>query len=224
MSQVRGRMLFAVLAITGMAAAGCGGTSEQIDRVAATATPEMSTPEMGTGTPGASPTGAAADVERVGTVALHAVPDSEVVSMNASDDEKSWYVWVASKDGEKHKMTIDSMSGKVTQGPEAQKSSDEEKSKTQELVKAAKIDYAEAAGKMLTEFPGGRLTKLKLTMENAETLWKGTVEDAQKAEHKVAVNAVTGEMVAPTGTMSPGETGGESPTETGTMMPSPTES
>lgn len=218
MSQVRGRMLFAMLAVAGMAATGCGSTSDQMDNVAATATPGMTSPG-GTEAPGmVGPTGVEA-IQRVGAVALGAVPDSKIVSMKSENDGKKWEVVTASKDGEKHQMTIDPQSRKVTKGPEAEKSSSQEKSQTQQLLKAAKVDYKEAADKMLGAFPGSSLKKLKLTKGDSRTVWKGTVEDADKTEHKVLVNAATGALIGgPGGTMSPGES------PTGTMMPSPTQS
>jgi uncharacterized membrane protein YkoI len=210
-------MLFAALAITAMAAAGCGSTSGPKENVGATATPE--TPGMNTGTPGsASPTGGVTDIERVGAVALRAVPDSTLVAMKSEESGKVWKVRVITADGIEHRMTIDAEKAKVTSGPEVKQEDAKQKAEDQKLVKAAKIDYVEAAQKMLSQYPGGRLTDLKLDMKNGAAFWEGNVVDEHDTKHMVRLNAETGELMAtPSGSMSPASPGAS-------MTPSPSQS
>jgi uncharacterized membrane protein YkoI len=214
-------MLFAVLAITAIAAVGCGGKSEPIENVAATATPGMSTSDMGTGTPGtASPTGGIADIERVGAVALRAVPDSTLVSMKAEDGGKAWRVLVVTADGVVHRMTVNAVSAKVTSGPEAKRENAKEKAELQKLIKKAKIDYVEAAQKILSDVPG-RITELRLQSDKGVAVWMAEVMDQHGTMHRVKLNAETGQLLAtPSGTTSP--SGSMSPG--GSMSPSPSES
>jgi uncharacterized membrane protein YkoI len=210
MSQHRGRRLFAVLAIAALAT-GCGGGSEQLENVAATETPGMGTesPGMtspGTESPGTATPGGVADVEKVGQAAVKAVPNGTVIKMDADDEGKVWDVTVLDEDGELQLVKIDAQSGKVTAPPTAAQEGD--KAEAKQLAEGAKIDYAEAAEKILADTPGGRLTMLELAKEDDKVVWKGEVTDEQGEEREVRVDAQSGEVVPTPGGESPG---GESP-------------
>ena len=228
MSQHRGRKLFAALALAALAT-GCGGGSQQLENVAATETPGLDTaspgltPEptaTGTESPGTATPEGLADIERVGQAATEAVPGGTIIAMDADDDGKVWDVTVAGEDGTAQAMKIDAETAKVTASPSPKP--DVDKAKAQELVEAAKIDYKQAAEKILGEVPGGRLTKLELETEedSGKAVWKGEVADEQGETREVAVDAETGDVMP-----APGETPGgeESPEATPeeTMEPGP---
>ncbi len=230
MSQHRGRRMFAVLALAALAT-GCGGGSEKLENVAATETPGMGTESPGMTSPGmespgmdatASP-GSAADVERVGQAALKAVPDGTIVKMDADDEGKMWDVTVAGEDGALQSMKIDAQSGQVKESPKPE--DDGDKAKTQELVQKAKVDYAQAAEKMLGQAPGGRLTMLELDDADGTAVWKGEVTDEQGEKREMRVDAETGEVVPMPGESPGGEEspGGPEETPEETMEPAPEE-
>ncbi|MEV5407387.1 PepSY domain-containing protein [Thermopolyspora sp. NPDC052614] len=234
MSQHRGRRMFAVLALAALAT-GCGGGSEKLENVAATETPGMGTTSPGMTPPGmqspghegtATP-GSVADIKRVGEAALKAVPNGTIVKMDAADQGKMWDVTVAGEDGALQSMKIDAQSGQVKGSPKPEEGGD--KAKTQELVQKAKIDYAQAAEKMLSQAPGGHLTKLELDDADGKAVWKGEVADEQGEKREMRVDAETGEVMSTPGA-SPG--GEESPggpeqspegTPEETMVPTPEE-
>ena len=177
-----------------------------------TASPGMTPgPTPGHGVPGhGDALSGLADIERVGQAATEAVPGGTIIEMDADDDGKVWDVTVAGEDGTAQAMKIDAETAKVTASPSPKP--DVDKAKTQELVAAAKIDYAQAAEKILGEVPGGRLTKLELETEedSGKAVWKGEVTDEQGETREVAVDAETGDVMP-----APGETPGgeESPGE-----------
>ena len=224
MSQHRGRRLFAVLAIAALAT-GCGGGSEQLENVAATETPGMGTESPGMTSPGmespgtASP-GGLADIERVGRAAMEAVPGGTIIELDADDEGKMWDVTVAAEDGAVQTMKIDAESAKVTSSPTPKRDGDKEKAR--ELVQAAKIDYAQAAEKMLGEVPGGRITMLELETADGGAVWKGEVTDEQGEKREMRVNAETGEVEpTPGGSPTGEETPGGEATPEETMEPGP---
>ncbi|GGM77171.1 hypothetical protein GCM10010106_24540 [Thermopolyspora flexuosa] len=217
MSQHRGRKLFAALALAALAT-GCGGGSQQLENVAATETPGMDTASPGM-TPGATPPGTEspgtatpeglADIERVGQAATEAVPGGTIIEMDAEEDGKVWDVTAVGEDGTAQAMKIDAETAKVTASPSPKP--DVDKAKAQELVEAAKIDYKQAAEKILGEVPGGRLTKLALETEeeSGKAVWTGEVTDEQGETREVTVDAETGDVM-PAPDQTPG--GEESPT------------
>lgn len=224
MSQHRGRKLFAALALAALAT-GCGGGSEQLENVAATETPGTGTEMPGTSpgmeSPGTQSPSGAADVERVGRAAMEAVPGGTIIAMEADDEGKMWDVTVVAEDGTTQTMKIDAESAKVTSSPTPKPDGDKEKAR--ELVQAAKVDYAQAAEKMLGEVPGGRITKLELETADGGAVWKGEVTDEQGEKRELRVDAESGEVQPSPGEESPG---GESPgepeaTPEETMEPSP---
>ncbi|WP_430333616.1 PepSY domain-containing protein [Rhodococcus sp. ACT016] len=60
----------------------------------------------------------------------------------------------------------------------------------------ANLDYTAAAGIVLTEVPGGRITDLKLVVEKGGTyVWEADVVDASETRRAVDVDAVTGRIL-----------------------------
>jgi uncharacterized membrane protein YkoI len=190
--------------------------------------PGMTSPGMESpGMEGTASPGSAADIERVGQAALKAVPNGTIVKMDADDVGKMWDVTVAGEDGALQSMKIDAQSGQVKESPKPEEDGD--KAKTQELVQKAKVDYAQAAEKMLGQAPGGRLTMLELDDADGTALWKGEVIDEQGEKREMRVDAETGEVVPMPGESPGGEEspGGPEPSPEGTpeetMEPAPEE-
>ncbi|MEU6710947.1 PepSY domain-containing protein [Nonomuraea sp. NPDC046802] len=222
-------------------AGGCGPATRQAEELAAkppsaipkpniiqTETPGGTPPGSPTGSPPGSPGQAGAtQLRQAAQAALSAVPNSKIILIKSEAEGRRWEVRVVGEDGTEHQMDVES--GKVVRGPSTEESDEAEKAKHRELVKAAKLDYSQAADKILAAVPGGRITELNLDNEQGKTVWEADVLTANGAKQEVAVDAVTGEVTRSSATTmsppaSPGTT--ESPGSTGspgaTESPSPT--
>ena len=63
-------------------------------------------------------------------------------------------------------------------------------------MQAAGLDYRAAVNKMLAIVPNGSITELSLGDANGTTVWEADVWDSYIVEHKVTINAASGELIA----------------------------
>ncbi|MDI3314018.1 MAG: metallopeptidase [Mycobacterium sp.] len=132
---------------------------------------------------------------RAGAAAVKQVPGGTLISIR-SEQSGAWKVQVATTDGTDESMDVSSDGVTVMVGPTPRKESDTDKAKIRARVQAARLDYRAAVGKMLAAVHDGSITDLKLGQNNGVTVWEADVWDTYIVEHKVTVNAVTGELIA----------------------------
>ncbi|RSN15780.1 metallopeptidase [Nonomuraea sp. WAC 01424] len=177
-------------------AAGCGSAVRQLDQFAVEPSPA---PTMGsppaTGTMSPSPGSStmmpgAGQLKEAAKVALDAVPGSKLVSIESEQNGKLWEVKVVGSDGTEHEMDV--QSGKVVKGPTAKQEDAQVKAKRRDLVAAAKLDYVQAADKIVAAVPEGHVTELKLGTENGKGVWEADVVTPDGTKHEVMVDAATG--------------------------------
>ncbi|GFG75348.1 hypothetical protein MBOT_27130 [Mycobacterium botniense] len=113
-----------------------------------------------------------------------------------SQESGSWKVHVVTPDGTEDSMDVSSDGVTVMVGPTPKNESD--KAKNRALVQAARLDYRAAVNKMLDAVPQGSITELKLGDSNATTVWKADVWDSYIVEHKVTINATSGQLISNT--------------------------
>ena len=63
-------------------------------------------------------------------------------------------------------------------------------------MQAVRLDYRAAVDKMLAAVPSGSITGLDLGDNNGTTVWQADVWDLYIVEHKVTINAASGELIA----------------------------
>ncbi|MEV0619876.1 PepSY domain-containing protein [Nonomuraea sp. NPDC050404] len=179
-------------------AGGCGTVLREVERLAVRSSPTVGTPTA-TAPPGpsGSPSGAtnapgAGDLKQAAQVALAAVPNSTLISIETEEGGSRWEVQVVGQDGTEHQMDV--QSGKVVTGPTTEEEDAEDKTKHRERVAAAKLDYAQAADNIAAAVPEGRITELNLDSEQGKTVWEADVVTPDGTKHEVAVDAATGSV------------------------------
>lgn len=134
---------------------------------------------------------------RAGARAVTKVPNGTLIFIQSvTEDTGTWKVRVVTSDGGEQQVKVGSDGMTVLIGPTARNDSAADKAKRRELVQAAHIDYQAAVNKMLAAVPNGSITVLQLDDTNGATVWDADVWDINLVEHKVAINAASGELIS----------------------------
>ncbi|MDD4866632.1 MAG: metallopeptidase [Mycobacterium sp.] len=131
----------------------------------------------------------------VGALAVGKVPNG-TLTLIRSQETGTWRVHVVTPDGTEQSMDVGSDGVTVLVGPTPKNQSDAEKTKNRDLAQAAHLDYRAAVNKFLAAVPNGSITEMKLTDSKGITVWDADVWDTYIVEHKVSVNASSGELIA----------------------------
>jgi uncharacterized membrane protein YkoI len=171
----------------------CGGDGEPSSSAPSTGTPHSSSPPASPGT--ASPgTGAPASgaLDKAAATALKEVPDSTVISIET--EGTGWEVQTVTSDGTEHELMVSGDGGMVVrQDTEQEDAAD--KAEHRERVKAATLDYKEAAEKMRSAVPDARITELNLDTWRGTTVWEGDMTGSGGTKHEVKIDAASGQVL-----------------------------
>ncbi len=103
---------------------------------------------------------------------------------------------MATADGTEQTMDVSSDGVTVMVGPTRANESDTDKTQNRARVQAAHLDYRAAVDKILAVVPNGSITELKLGNSNGTTVWEADAWDLYIVEHKVTINAASGDLIA----------------------------
>lgn len=134
-------------------------------------------------------------LERAGAAAVKAVPNG-TLTLIKTQESGSWRVLVDTPDGTEQSMDVSSDGGTVMVGPTPKNESDADKAANRARVQAAHLDYRAAVDKFLAAVPNGSITEMSLGDSNSTTVWQADVWDYYIVEHKVTINAASGELIA----------------------------
>jgi hypothetical protein len=108
----------------------------------------------------------------------------------------SWRVLVATPDGIEQRMDVSPDGYDVMVGPTPKGQSDADKSQTRALVQATRVDYRGATDKIQAVIQYGGASEMSLVDSNGIPVWNADVWDLNIVEHRVTINAVTGDLIA----------------------------
>lgn len=171
-----------------VAVAGCGHSGKP-----AATSPSSSTASATWSRPSAPPD--PLTLERAGAAAVAAVPTG-TLTLIKTQQSGSWRVLVVTPDGTEQSMDVSSDGVTVLVGPTRANQSDADKAKNRALVQAARLDYRAAVDKFLAAVPNGSITEMHLADSNGTTVWEADAWDSYIVEHKVTINAASGELIA----------------------------
>jgi uncharacterized membrane protein YkoI len=135
---------------------------------------------------------------RAGAAAVAAVPNGTLTYIRSSNESGTWRVLVVTPDGTDQSMDVSADGGTVMIGPTPKNESDTDKTQNRARVQAARLDYRAAVDKMLAAVRNGSITELDLGDSNGTTVWQADVWDYYIVEHKVTINAASGDLIANT--------------------------
>lgn len=175
-----------------LTATACGGDARQMTGefgapptpyIAATETPKY----------GAQADSQKKKLEEVAQAAMKAVPGSTLVSMETEENGGLWEVQVVDDKGIEHQMDVESDGAKVVSGPRAEDDENSgDKARYLDRVKSAKLDYAQAAAKVLAAVPGGRITEINLDSHRDKIVWEVDVVPPNGSKQDMTVDATDG--------------------------------
>ncbi|MEU7857111.1 PepSY domain-containing protein [Nonomuraea sp. NPDC049141] len=177
-----------------LAAAACGADARQMSEQGAdTPTPYVAaTASPYDAEAGSQKHSGVKKLEEVAQAALKAVPGSTLVSMEAEENGGLWEVRVVDAKGTEHQMDIGAGTAKVVSGPSAEDDDSADKTEYLDRIKAAKLDYQQAAGKIATAVPGGRITELNLDSHQDKIVWEVDVVTSDGKKQNMTVDAIDG--------------------------------
>lgn len=163
---------------------------------ASTSTPDASGPDSSGSDASSRPGGdSAVRLEKAGGIALEQVPNSTVTSIESENQGTQWEVQVVTADGVEWEMDVSATDGSVVSGPTRQDDDAEDRAKHQDRVKAAKLDYQEAAEALRAEVPDAKVAEINLDTHRGTTVWEGDLFEADGTKHEVKIDAASGEVV-----------------------------
>jgi uncharacterized membrane protein YkoI len=197
-----GVLLLAATATFGLAACSGGGNDQAGAGGPASTGPAGSASSSASSQPRASSaspggTGHARQLVAAGRTAVHAVPKGTLISIETERNGTAWEAQVVTPDGTEHELNVSAGGTKVLSGPSTKHEGKKDKTKHRDRIKAAELDYEQAAQKVLSAVPNAvKITELDLDTHHGSTVWEADVYDRSHTEHEVTIDAATGKTVA----------------------------
>jgi len=174
------------------ASAGCG----HADKPAATSAPNTTSAQTSAqwSRPSAPPD--PRTLLSAGALAVGQVPNG-TLSLIRSQETGTWRILVVTPDGTEQSTDVSSDAATVLVGPTPKNQSEADKAKNRTLVQGAHLDYRAAVDKFLAAVPNGSITEMQLADGKSGTVvWEADVWDSFIVEHKVTIDAASGDVVA----------------------------
>lgn len=130
---------------------------------------------------------------KAGRTALDKVSDSTLISIETEHNDSQWEIQVVKSDGTEHEMNTNIAGDKIVSGPNKKSEDSDDRAKHRDRVKAAKIDYREAAQK-INQARSGRITELNIDTDNSTTVWEADVKKSG-TKYEVSIDAATGKVI-----------------------------
>lgn len=174
-----------------VALAGCGHSGNPVATSAKTTTSSASWSPA----PAAPPN--PQTLLRAAAEAVAQVPDSTLIFIQSDTaDTGTWKVRVVAHEGTEQQLKIGADGRTVLVGPGPRNDSEADKARHRDLVQATHLDYRAAVNKVLAVVSDGSITELELENKDGTTVWDADVYDTHLVEHKVEINAASGDLVA----------------------------
>ncbi len=187
-----GRSVLILVACVNLLLASCGdGANEGADPTPASA----SQPGMSPDSPLAPGAGSSMDLEEAAALAVKAVDDSSLLTIETAPGRTIWEATVVTRDGTEHEMLIAMSDGSLVDGPTKKADDAEDKADNRALVAGAELDYREAARAISDVVGGAKLMELNLDTQNRLTTWEGDLFPTDGIRYTVTIDARSGDVL-----------------------------
>jgi uncharacterized membrane protein YkoI len=152
------------------------------------------------GTPSDSPEPAqngesSVSLEDAAATALKEVDNSSLLTIETEEARTIWEVTVVKKNGTEHEMLIAKSDGSLFDGPTRKLDDADDKAENRRRVRAAKLDYKEAARAISDAVPDGKLMELNLESDDRITVWEGDLRGSDGMRYSVTIDAMSGDVL-----------------------------
>lgn len=188
-----GRSVLILAACVSLLLASCGdGANEGADATPASASQPGPSPDS----PLAPEAGSSMDLEEAAALAVKAVDDSSLLTIETAPGRTVWEATVVTRDGTEHEMLIAMSDGSVVDGPTKKDDDAEDKADNRALVAGAELDYREAARAISDVVGGAKLMELNLdTFKDRVTTWEGDLFPTDGIRYTVTIDATSGDVL-----------------------------
>ncbi|TPW77437.1 PepSY domain-containing protein [Schumannella soli] len=177
------------LLAAGLLLAGCSTPASTGGSGSGSSAPAGSSSATGTtGSAGAS----AGELRDLGKTALASVGAGTLVSIEQEDDG-TWEALVVGADGAETELRL--ADGAVVGTPSAKPADAEDQAENARYLGAAKLDFTEAATKIVSA-QAGSIRELNLDDHAGAVVWEADVIDDTGAKHSVRIDAASGAVVS----------------------------
>jgi uncharacterized membrane protein YkoI len=163
--------------------------------------PEVSIPvpaESGTSADSAAPAqddASSLSLEDAAEAALDEVDNSSLLTIETEEARTIWEVTVVKKNGTEHEMLIAKSDGSLFDGPTRKIDDADDKAENSRRIRAATLDYKEAARAISDAVPDAKLMELNLESDDRTTVWEGDLHGADGIRHSVTIDATSGDVL-----------------------------
>ena len=134
-------------------------------------------------------------LEDAAAAALKEVDDSSLLTIETEEARTIWEVTVVKKNGTEHEMLIAKSDGSLFDGPTRKIDDADDKAENRRRIRAAKLDYKEAARAISDAVPDAKLMELNLESDDRITVWEGDLRGADGMRYSVTIDAKSGDVL-----------------------------
>jgi uncharacterized membrane protein YkoI len=134
-------------------------------------------------------------LEDAAAAALKEVGRSSLLTIETEDARTIWEATVVKRNGTEYEILIAKSDGSLFDGPTRKIDDAEDKAENRARIRAAKLDYKEAARKISDAVPDAKLMELNLESDDRLTVWEGDLRGKDGTRYSVTINAKSGRVL-----------------------------
>ena len=134
-------------------------------------------------------------LEDAAAAALKEVDNSSLLTIETEEARTIWEVTVVKKNGTEHEMLIAKSDGSLFDGPTRKIDDADDKAENRRRIRAADLDYKEAARAISDAVPDAKLMELNLESDDRITVWEGDLRGTDGMRHSVTIDAKSGDVI-----------------------------
>ena len=127
--------------------------------------------------------------------AMKEVDNSSLLTIETEEARTIWEVTVVKKNGTEHEMLIAKADGSLYDGPTRKIDDADDKAENRRRIRAATLDYKEAARAISDAVPDAKLMELNLESDDRITVWEGDLRGTDGIRNSVTIDAKSGDVV-----------------------------
>jgi uncharacterized membrane protein YkoI len=127
--------------------------------------------------------------------ALEEVGNSSLLTIKTEEARTIWEATVVKKNGTEYEMLIAKSDGSLFDGPTKKIDDADDKAENRRRIRAAKLDYKEAARAISGAVSDAKLMELNLESDDRITVWEGDLHGPDGIRHSVTIDARSGDVL-----------------------------